>query len=166
MTDATKADREHLRYLERKRSDPDWYAALMARGREYHRVHRDRLLAEQKAYKADPERKAHFAAYQREYRAKQARRPRLERPDYDCIAGARNANNRSRRLGGKGFISTSDVREVMASGVCAACGTVCQPSLDHIQPLSRGGMNVKSNLQRLCLPCNSRKRDNALGVAA
>lgn len=162
---AVRKERARADYL-RKKEDPEWYSAMLDRGRTYHQVHRDRLLVALKHYKSDPERKAHFAAYQRDYRAKQARRPRLERPEYDCLAGARNANNRSRRLGDRGRITTAEVRQVMSSGVCAECGTDEQPSLDHIQPLSRGGLNVKGNLQRLCLPCNSRKRDALVGVAA
>lgn len=42
-------------------------------------------------------------------------------------------------------------------GTCRACGTTRNPSIDHIHPVSRGGMTVLANLQVLCRSCNSRK---------
>jgi 5-methylcytosine-specific restriction endonuclease McrA len=151
--------------FQRLKADPERYAVMLARGRVYHAANRDVLLAKQKAWKAEPERKAHFAAYQRAYRAKQGKRPRWTSDEYDPLSGARNANNRARRLGIPGRVTTDEVRQVMR-GACVQCGSTSQPSLDHIQPLSRGGSNTKDNLQRLCFPCNSRKRDRPIGVAA
>jgi len=164
MTDDERRERKRAQsragYLIKKQ-DPEWYARMLANGRRYRAVNRDRLAELTKAYKADPVRKAHFAAYQREQRAKQGSLPREVRPEYDCIGGARNANNRARRGAYPGRVTTAEVREVMATGVCADCGSTAQPTLDHIVPLSRGGPNVRANLQRLCFPCNSGKRDSA-----
>ena len=33
------------------------------------------------------------------------------------------------------------------------------PTLDYVQPLSRGGQQVLENCQRLCKPCNSSRHD-------
>lgn len=41
--------------------------------------------------------------------------------------------------------------------VCRHCGTTEQLSIDHIVPVIAGGTNDLSNLQVLCMPCNSRK---------
>lgn len=42
---------------------------------------------------------------------------------------------------------------------CATCKTTDRLSLDHIVPLSKGGVHDPSNWQCLCVPCNSAKRD-------
>lgn len=44
-------------------------------------------------------------------------------------------------------------------GCCQRCGTILDPTVDHIFPLARGGTNVRANLQRLCRPCNGSKKD-------
>jgi 5-methylcytosine-specific restriction endonuclease McrA len=33
------------------------------------------------------------------------------------------------------------------------------PTLDYVQPLSKGGQQVRENAQRLCLHCNSSRHD-------
>lgn len=40
---------------------------------------------------------------------------------------------------------------------CLACGGKDRISADHIVPLALGGSNLISNIQPLCIPCNSRK---------
>lgn len=40
---------------------------------------------------------------------------------------------------------------------CVTCGTTERLSLDHIHPWSLGGSDEPSNLQTMCIPCNSRK---------
>ena len=45
---------------------------------------------------------------------------------------------------------------------CQCCGKMAleaQLTVDHIVPLAKGGSNDISNLQTLCLSCNSRKKD-------
>jgi hypothetical protein len=41
---------------------------------------------------------------------------------------------------------------------CACCGTEENPHLDHIIPVTRGGLSVIDNLQFLCTTCNNVKR--------
>ncbi len=40
---------------------------------------------------------------------------------------------------------------------CAYCHAKERLTIDHIQPLSRGGSNAKKNLQVLCEDCNVKK---------
>jgi 5-methylcytosine-specific restriction endonuclease McrA len=44
---------------------------------------------------------------------------------------------------------------------CRICGKIfskkCIPQMDHIFPISRGGLTIASNIQALCKPCNSKK---------
>jgi 5-methylcytosine-specific restriction endonuclease McrA len=56
------------------------------------------------------------------------------------------------------------------SSPCLVCGSRNGVAADHVMPLSRGGRHSIGNLQPLCKPCNSSKKDrlmvewrNALG---
>lgn len=40
---------------------------------------------------------------------------------------------------------------------CVACGTHLDLTIDHKHPVSLGGGNELSNLQTMCMPCNSKK---------
>lgn len=42
---------------------------------------------------------------------------------------------------------------------CLHCGTRRHLSIDHVIPESKGGPATLENLQTLCKPCNSKKRD-------
>jgi 5-methylcytosine-specific restriction endonuclease McrA len=46
--------------------------------------------------------------------------------------------------------------------VCRYCGAHDLLSVDHVVPVSRGGLNDLSNLAAACRPCNSSKRDRLL----
>lgn len=45
------------------------------------------------------------------------------------------------------------------TGMCPFCLTVAEPSLDHIIPISQGGLHSLSNVQLMCKMCNSSKND-------
>ncbi|OQY12606.1 MAG: HNH endonuclease [Desulfobacteraceae bacterium 4572_19] len=48
-----------------------------------------------------------------------------------------------------------------AKGVCNYCGNSTAPkelTMDHIVPISRGGLSTKGNVTPACKDCNSRKR--------
>lgn len=61
----------------------------------------------------------------------------------------------------EGALSKSIVSELYKKqkGKCACCGRLLNDDyhLDHIQPLSKGGKNVDSNIQLLTSTCNLRK---------
>ena len=42
---------------------------------------------------------------------------------------------------------------------CQLCGTQEQLTVDHMHPSSRGGKTKPGNIQVLCMPCNSFKKD-------
>lgn len=42
---------------------------------------------------------------------------------------------------------------------CIRCNTTENISMDHIVPLSRGGIHTKENVQPLCRSCNSKKKN-------
>jgi 5-methylcytosine-specific restriction endonuclease McrA len=48
---------------------------------------------------------------------------------------------------------------------CHLCGAPFtddnRPTLDHIIPVSQGGLNHVHNIRLACAPCNSRRGDNA-----
>src|SRR5829696_3118427 len=51
---------------------------------------------------------------------------------------------------------SSEVRKYVSDrddGQCQHCGATQNLELDHIIPLSRGGLNTEKNLQVLCAPC-------------
>jgi len=48
-----------------------------------------------------------------------------------------------------------------AKGVCHYCGRKTPPrelTMDHIVPLSRGGMTTKGNVAPVCKECNNKKK--------
>ena len=62
---------------------------------------------------------------------------------------------------GEFLILESEVRRLYKSA-CAACGATGEITADHIMPLSRGGRHSIGNLQPLCKPCNSSKKDRLM----
>lgn len=49
--------------------------------------------------------------------------------------------------------------------ICQNCGKLCDYSdieIDHIQPVSKGGKTIESNLQVLCVSCNRKKSNKWL----
>jgi hypothetical protein len=74
---------------------------------------------------------------------------------YNC---ARNANKRARDLKVRGRITETEVMSLFKQykNVCIGCYNEL-PGLDHVIPLSKGGLNVITNCQPLGLNCNITK---------
>ena len=58
------------------------------------------------------------------------------------------------------FTGNKKIRKIILARnnhMCCLCGSLENLTLDHIVPVSKGGMNNVSNLQTLCKSCNSKK---------
>jgi len=60
-----------------------------------------------------------------------------------------------------GPISARVYRAIIASGPCVYCGDAAK-TVDHIQPLARGGIEHESNLVPACVACNTSKHARLL----
>lgn len=62
------------------------------------------------------------------------------------------------------YISKKEIRKAIIDRdkKCLKCGTEKRLSIDHIIPISKGGLNELDNLQCLCVSCNSKKRDKTI----
>lgn len=69
------------------------------------------------------------------------------------------ANRRARKVTNGGSISESQWQEVKRKYDfrCLRCGKKKPLTLDHVVPISKGGCHEVSNIQPLCLECNSSK---------
>lgn len=76
-------------------------------------------------------------------------------------AKASNATRRAKKRGIKGAFTPAQWRlavSVYGGPHCLCCQATDRPlTADHVIPLSKGGRNVISNIQPLCLECNERK---------
>jgi HNH endonuclease len=75
------------------------------------------------------------------------------------------ATRRARKLSAPGRgVTTAQWHEVVqaANGRCVYCGERRLLSMDHIEPLSRGGAHDADNIAAACKPCNSSKNDTSL----
>ena len=77
----------------------------------------------------------------------------------DLEIANKNRFNSYRKFADK-YISNPKIRSQVwkkHGKTCLNCGTTENISLDHVIPVSKGGMNDISNLQPLCKSCNSKK---------
>lgn len=125
----------------RKDSDPSLLQKAKLRQKRSMTINPEKHLTRVKAWKAaNPDK---VAKHEDSYRKR-----RLER----CASQS------------DGTLTTSFMRGLFASAkVCCYCGYEFQKtkekSLDHIIPLSKGGLHSASNVAVCCVLCNSRKSD-------
>ncbi len=76
------------------------------------------------------------------------------------------AKRRALERGAEGSCSPKQWLAVLAKygNQCQRCGATGDLTCDHIIPLSRGGSNDPTNLQPLCMLCNSLKRNVLTGA--
>lgn len=75
------------------------------------------------------------------------------------------ARNRRGRIAG-GIITADEWASLLElyGGKCLCCESTDSITMDHIKPLSAGGMHVIPNVQPLCRSCNSKKRGSYLDL--
>ena len=99
-------------------------------------------------------------AYQKEW----VKKDRLKKPEYYRMK-VRNRKALIRLTSGssKTFstkLTVEDWIEIQKLyGNKCRCGFTGKLTIDHIIPLSKGGIHAKENIQPLCHSCNSRKKD-------
>jgi len=63
-----------------------------------------------------------------------------------------------------GFITKEKRKEIYTRDEfkCLACGSDTFLTIDHINPIQKGGKTVDDNLQTLCRSCNSKKQNKMI----
>ena len=161
--EALAHDRKVRRDYKRKRyaEDPEFRVLDNERSRLYRQDHKDDPEYQERRREAQRKRRQDLAvrarhnAWQNEYRKnRRANDPEFRQRwcDYERRRKAvKRANGGSYKI--------EDWQEMceLVEGRCLACGELLSLTLDHIVPLSVGGMNNLDNLQPLCASCNSSK---------
>lgn len=159
--------------------------------KRWDRENPQRIAGHQKKYAQTANGRARRAAAQRRYRKNHPQRCRAinqrwnaAHPEYETNrARQRWANEESRvrqrgysqicdqrrrvakRVPGEAALTTPQWREIRArfDGRCAYCFVeVARPEIDHIIPVSRGGLHVASNVAPACGHCNRSKNGRDL----
>lgn len=74
-------------------------------------------------------------------------------------------NRRAKKLGNGGTVTTKEWQELVKkyNNTCLGCGrTGVKLTRDHVIPLSLGGIHHISNIQPLCISCNSSKHTKTI----
>lgn len=138
-----------------------------ARSAAWAKANAEKVRASQAArYRADREKRraygaARYAAKREEVLARCAvwRRANPEA----CAASKARKRARRRNAPGRG-VSSAEWRNVLAEslGICAYCNERKALTMDHIDPLNRGGAHDVENIAAACSSCNSSKHDTPL----
>lgn len=133
-------------YNKARRSTPDGAAKNRAWAAAWREKNRDRKLALDAIWRAE------------NATALQASRAEWKRQNPDKL---RAYKHKRRKACGGGSLSGDIVSRLMMLQrlKCVNCAASLKTGshIDHVIPLALGGLNVDSNVQLLCPPCNSRK---------
>lgn len=157
--DREKRAHKAARLRERYATDPVYRDRAKARHRNYYATHE----------KYREQSKQQTAQWQRENRERVNAGARRRWPIAKLTPQARaNKKNkkylRRARLKNAGKYTPREWRDLCAfyEHRCLCCGeqfSLDALTVDHVVPLSRGGLNTIDNLQPLCMNCNRRKND-------
>lgn len=175
-------DKVRARWLRKPKPSPATKLKKKERKRLYYKAHPEMNLAQQKAWRlANPDkyraRRARNAEKARKsmarYRAadleksratsrRAAIRQRQIHPERD---NAQSATKRARKRTAPGRGITGIQREELLAaslGICAYCNERRNLSMDHVEPISRGGEHDIDNAAAACKTCNSSKHHTPL----
>lgn len=172
---------------ERFTSSGNCIACAYAAVAEHAKAHPEKVAARQQRYReAHPERPLAYREANKEKIAQRGRAWKQANPEmvrasvrkwFAANPGAvqrwRKANpeafraqtqtRHARMANAEGRHTADDLKALLKQqkGRCGYCGKSIKTTytVDHIQPLSRGGTNWISNIQLLCLSCNTSKQD-------
>lgn len=138
----------------------------------YREQHRERLLAQQRAWNARnaerlrPYRAEHYQANQELRRAQERARYAQEVAANPEKYRAKFHERRSRILGNGGTYTSEEWEALCAryGNICLMCHQKKKLTVDHIIPVSQGGMSDIENLQPLCRSCNAKKSDKTMNL--
>lgn len=117
---------------------------LKNRARDYYHKNRERIILKGSDYCKRNQKRVYL--YKCRYRANH----RIERRESDSI------RKNKERLGDLKYSQWTELLE-RYDNKCIACGSSEKLSMDHIVPLSKGGLHTIDNVQPLCFSCNCRK---------
>jgi 5-methylcytosine-specific restriction endonuclease McrA len=132
---------------------------------------REIILREQKAYvEARPELKAKILArvkaWQKAFPDKVNKKNSAWRAANPEARSIEKARRRTLMAGASGSHAKAEAKAILTAQKHLCANPYCRSflakgnkHLDHIMPLSRGGSNYASNLQWLCVSCNTGKHD-------
>ncbi len=136
---------------------PDQFKAIQKRYRDAHKATRHKEYSKRNKSAIAAKSRAYYASHKQESIATQM----LWRKNNPEMWRASQANYRARKSNAEGSHTSNDIVRIKKAqrACCAYCEASVKRSyhVDHIEPLSRGGSNLPSNLQILCASCNSRK---------
>lgn len=95
---------------------------------------------------------AQIRAYMKAYRERN-----LERMNERARIGCANRRARRRKAGGRFTRQEWDALCERQGHACLRCGAVGKLTVDHVVPISAGGVNTIDNIQGLCGTCNRSK---------
>lgn len=160
----------------RRREDPEYRAWMAEYQKGWRANNRERLATYQAEWrKANPETSA---AILRRYRdanpdaVREATRRYIEAHPEEAAAQARKASSKRRALKAEAYVDDIDPRDVLTVyGLnCYLCGEDIDLAegmhVDHVIPLSRGGMHSFGNVRPTHPSCNLRKHDKLISELA
>lgn len=158
-----------------------------AKNRERRRAYMKAYIAERKEHRAAvfkawrirrrDYQNARKRAWARKQRLLHPKPPRVKTSEEEQRIAARIAKEQSfRALVLKGIVGDRQeaaaasslikqwrLQDVFACRDCFEVFSIRKLTVDHIDPLSRGGLHTPNNIRPLCRACNTRKKDRSIG---
>ena len=135
-------------------------------GKKYYIKHKDHLIEVSSQWNADnPERASVTKRKWEEDNPDKAKEHRTKwcKANPDKLK-AKDHRHRTAKTKAGGSFSATEWKALCKKykHLCLCCGKKKKLTADHVIPVSKGGTSNISNIQPLCGPCNSRKRDKTI----